>query len=482
MKTTIESQTTDSPRSPKAATRLYRFDQYPTIHKISNDYSRHRLLIGPVGSGKTSWCCNEMVKIATLIQRPAADGVRYSRWLVARNTYGQLADTTIPSFMYWYPAHLCGGVWSAEHNKYTIKAAGIHMEILFRSLDRPDNIQKLLSLELTGAWLNEAREIPRAIFDMVDGRIGRYPAKSQGGATWSGIIMDTNPPDDDSWLARYFEHGDLPSTASVYRQSSGLSPEAENVQNLPKDYYQTLAIGKTKDYINVYIHGLNGFVKEGRGVYETSFNPELHIAKNPLAPINGIDYLIGFDFGLTPAAIVCQVTPTGHVNVLEEMTLDGTGGIARLLDERVLPALATKYKGNVLCIGDPSGQNRSQDYETTCFSVFKEKKLKIEAAPTNLIEPRIRAVEDILTRLTAGRATLQVSPQCRRLVKGFMGGYCYRQINSGGGEKYSNAPDKNEYSHIHDAFQYVALVLGRYNDKNKKQYAEQPYDGGKGGY
>ena len=82
---------------------------------------------------------------------------------------------------------------------------GVQIEVLFRALDRPDQVSNLLSLELTGAWFNEAREIPKAIIEAMDGRIDRYPAVKDGGCTWTGIIMDTNPPDDDSYLYKMFE-------------------------------------------------------------------------------------------------------------------------------------------------------------------------------------------------------------------------------------------------------------------------------------
>ena len=66
-----------------------------------------------------------------------------------------------------------------------------HVEFLFRALDKPDDIKKLLSLEVTGGWLNEAREIPKAIMDILIGRLGRYPRKvnCKGGATRHCLLM-----------------------------------------------------------------------------------------------------------------------------------------------------------------------------------------------------------------------------------------------------------------------------------------------------
>jgi hypothetical protein len=43
------------------------------------------------------------------------------------------------------------------------------------------------------------------------------------------------------------------------------------------------------------------------------------------------------------------------------------------------------------------------------------------------------------------------------LRKGFMGRYQYRRVKiSGASERYHDEPDKNEFSHPHDALQYVA--------------------------
>ena len=46
--------------------------------------------------------------------------------------------------------------------------------------------------ELTGAFVNEARELPKAVIDGLTHRVGRYPSKADGGCTWRGIWMDSN--------------------------------------------------------------------------------------------------------------------------------------------------------------------------------------------------------------------------------------------------------------------------------------------------
>ena len=85
----------------------------------------------------------------------------------------------------------------------------------------PDGEAKLKGLEISAAWLNEAREIPWPIVAFVLGRVGRYPAKRDGGASWSGVIMDTNPPDTDHWLYQRFEE-ERPAGWRLFKQPGGL--------------------------------------------------------------------------------------------------------------------------------------------------------------------------------------------------------------------------------------------------------------------
>jgi hypothetical protein len=248
----------------------YSYKNVPTIRKFSECDDFLRGLMGPFGSGKSSGCVTEIVARA-LKQKAGQDGVRRSRWGVIRNSYPQLRDTTIKTVHQWLPPAHFGDYKIADHS-YLVKAfEGVELEILFRALDRPDQVSNLLSLELTGAWVNEAREVPWTIIEALQGRVGRYPAVREGGCTWYGVFMDTNPPDVDSrWYKFFEERGDNPHPpgfASLFKQPSGLSKRAENLSNLPRNYYTNLAQGKDKEWVKVYVHGEYGFVIDGRPVY-----------------------------------------------------------------------------------------------------------------------------------------------------------------------------------------------------------------------
>lgn len=398
------------------------------------------------------------------MQKPGPDGIAKTRWAVIRNTYPQLKDTTIKTFHDWFPPRIFGEYKIASHDFKITAFDGFEIEILFRALDKPEHVANLLSMELTGAWINEAREVPKAIIDALDTRIGRFPAMKDGGCTWKGIFMDTNPPDDDSWWYKMFEL-ELPDNAEIFKQPSALSDKAENLPNLDPDYYSDIMKGKSKDFINVYIKAQYGYVKEGTPVYEATWNDTIHVAAEPLRPIMGRDLIIGFDFGLTPSAVICQITPRGFFHVLDELTSDGIG-IDGFIRNSLKPLLATKYLGfTVKAIGDPAGTTRSQTDEKSCMDILRAHKLPTKPATSDRYVDRIGAVEHFLTRLTDGRPTFQLNPSCRILRKGFNSGYAYRKIRTPGTiatERKSDEPIKNIYSHPHDALQYACLHVAEY--------------------
>ena len=153
---------------------------------------------GPVGSGKSVGCCVEVFRRA-LEQEKAPDGKRKSRSAIIRNTNPQLRTTTIKTWLDWFPENDWGKfTWSVPYTD-NINKGEIELEVIFLALDRPEDVKKLLSLELTGIWINEAREIPKSIVDACSMRVGRYPSMRDGGPSWYGVICDTNPPDVDHW-------------------------------------------------------------------------------------------------------------------------------------------------------------------------------------------------------------------------------------------------------------------------------------------
>lgn len=285
----------------------FTYDHAPTLKAFSESDALVRGVLGPVGAGKSSACVWECFRRG-MAQAPGPDGVRRTRGVVVRNTRKELADTTLKTWFEWFPPGVAG-TWHKTDQTYWLRARDatgklvMVSEILFRAMDIPKQARDVLSLEVTWAWLNEARELEEAIFRALlnKGRLGRYPSRRAAGigATWHGLWMDTNPPDDLSWWYRVFEEDEIDNEAyQLFRQPGGRSPGAENLPNLPPSYYEDAANGASEQYIKVYIDAQYGTVEEGKPIYRGQWNDRLHVSDVELWPIKRCPIGLGWDFGL----------------------------------------------------------------------------------------------------------------------------------------------------------------------------------------
>lgn len=448
------------------------------------DKSFVRGLMGPIGSGKSVACILEILKNA-LQQQPSPDKVRRSRWAIIRNTYPELLSTTLKTWLDWVPEDICPVNRAAPITARLKTSLGdgteLDLEVFFLALDKPKDVKKLLSLELTGAFINEAREVPKAVVDGATSRVGRYPNKLQGGPTFPCVIADTNPPDDDHWWYKLAEE-ETPEGWKFFRQPGGLikiedvdgiryepNPDAQNINNLPGgyEYYLRQLGGKAHEWIKVYILADYGTVEEGRPVYSGTWNDQLHVAKHDLKPNPDLPIVLGWDFGLTPACIIGQVMPNGQLRILDELVSEYSG-IKQFGRDVVRPYLLQHFKscGISGSIGDPAGNIGAQTDEKTCLQVlsapYKAENAEDQGAgiltvpsPSNSIQHRLGAVTGLLTRLIDGQPAFLLSPKCKVLRKGFNGGYKFKRVQVSGDERYRDEPDKNRFSHPHDALQYL---------------------------
>jgi len=447
----------------------------PTCSKFHADDNFVRLIMGPIGSGKSVASIMELMTKAHG-QAPNKSGVRKTRWAIIRNTYRELIDTTMKSWFDWFPEEL--GLLKKQDMTWILKGTlddgtKIEAEFMFRALDKPNDVKKLLSLELTGAFINESREVPKEILDMLMGRVGRFPSKRDGGPTWYGVILDTNPPDSDHWMYGLFEEN-IPDNYSIFHQPSGLSDEAENVENLPDEYYTNMQAGKDQEWINVYVHGRYGFITEGKPVYP-EYNDDIHHTDDQPIISDTDTIYVGIDFGLTPAAAIGRETPSGQFQIIDELVTFDMGAVSfgRLLKEKI----HKQYPNNPIEIyGDPAGEQRAQTDEVTPFMILNN--LGLVAFPTYTNDATIRreVVADLLQRLDfSGQPAFTVCPAANMTRKAFAGGYKYKRLQVSGEQRFVDKPDKGKYSHISDAVQYLVLgALG--GDRVIGGYGKQEID------
>lgn len=471
---------------------------------------------GPVGSGKSTACIMDMLRTANM--QPLHQGRRRYRGLITRNTYGELETTTIKSWHMWVPNHVGRYVKDAPimHKIELPDGQGNinDMEFIFLALDRPEHVRKLLSLEVTQAWMNEAREQPKAILDHLTVRVGRYPSVKDGGSVRSGVIMDTNSPDSDHWWPKLADLADDAAVAEMQALETELrdmnaladgqrlmefftqpaaegadgrqNPNAENLENLPPGYYVKAKVGKSQDWIKVYVRNEYGFVMDGKAVYP-EYRDSLHVMPCTFQPSLSLN--IGMDFGLTPAATFTQRSPMGQLRVLSELVATRLG--AKHFAREIRAHLAEYYPNAKLgsVTGDPAGMaGMADDAEKTVYTVLASEGVYAKPAETNDFGIRREAVATPLSMLIDGQPGLIIHPGCRMLRKGMAGGYHFRRVKVSGDERYEDKPAKTMSSHICEALQYDALGRGMGKEAlrptasvqaaraNRPQYATMEYN------
>lgn len=437
-----------------------------------------RLIAGPVGSGKTTACVIELLRRA-MAQSPAPDGKRYTRFAIVRQTLKQLKDTVLKDCQNWLKGI---SLWKVSEGVLHVEFGNVVSEWVFLPLEEAADQARLLSMQLTGAWLSECIEMDRDVLGPLSGRLGRYPSGAQGTPTWHGWIADTNFPTEMSpWFDLMEDPLNSAKGIQIFKQPSGLSPEAENLNwlvqtedtiKLPVDhpdrlkqgrkYYEQFVIAEGEDsaWVRRYVCAMYGDDPSGAAVFKNTFRSEFHTVDETLL-IPGYPILVGQDFGRNPWSLICQMDHMGRLIVHQEVP--GTNvGLEKHVEQNLRPVLfSSKYFGfRVCCVGDPSGIAKGNVSEESCFDALSRLGLPCFPAPTNDIEPRLRAVEALLGRQVNGGPALMISRAgAPFLCRAMSGGYRFTKFKTGALKTVPEKQDKEGFSHVADDLQYVALVV-----------------------
>lgn len=332
----------------------------------------------------------------------------------------------------------------------------IHSDWMMVPLDTKEDQRRLLSLQLTFGWINEVREVPIDIIAPLIGRLGRYPSKAMGGPTSFGLVTDTNPWDTDSPYHEALVLSPKPNW-KLFHQPSGIGPQAENVDNLPPNYYENLMSGRDEGWSEVHVESQWGTSNAGQAVFRRAFHAPTHVRDitpiiNPMRPV-----IIGLDFGRTPAALIAQVDTMGRTIIFQELVTEDSG-LPAFIEDRLKPILlGDPYAGKrSFVVADPSGNQRSQLSEQNAFGLLKELGLLAYPASTNAIGPRLSSVERMMRSTIGGEPALQISRTgCPTLIQALGNKYRYRRKRDG---QFEDVPEKlHPWSDIADALGYLAL-------------------------
>ncbi len=482
--------------------------QSPTGHAFHESDAFVKLIMGPYASGKSTICATDILSYACS-QHPAADGVRYTRVGVIRKLKSQVKTAVGRSIRSVFPKQYgyvnnSGSPVSAFYYFPLPDGTKVHCELDIWALENEDDAIKIKSSNWTFAWLNEADELDHAVFTQTLSRIQRYPDEDVAPRTWGGVLLDFNKPAKGSWLDDLINN--VPDNYKLFVQPPAafmcvdedgnnvyeINENAENIRNVgayqegdptefssPEDYDDYLVQRGKRFYSNqIRLELLVGRedkvqnlfclmdvpIIDGKPVYANSFDSGRHVATNEIKPISNADIIIGVDqSGINPAAVIIQ-SISGRWCVIDEMLTPGEG-LENFIYGVLIPALRTKYPSNpVTCILDPSNTRDSWG-AITPKDRFEQAGLFALANVSNAIRVRLQAVEELLNKHTGG---LYISPTCTNLIDGFKFGYKFKALNTRGsvGKSYSPVPDKNEYSHFHDALQYAVLHIISKNNYN----------------
>lgn len=457
-------------------------------------------IMGPVGSAKSTAAAQRIVRHA--YEQTPYNGIRHTRFAIVRNTGPQLVDTTIKTWLKLFPENIYGKFSStSKTHRWTFRPEGakdlINAEFIFRALDDEKDIANLLSLEVTGLWFNELREINTSILAHAGRRAGRYPGADLGGCTWRGWIGDTNPWDATSDLHEMFV-ADPREGYKFFKQPGGMEPEAENLENLEqtpetialpwndprrreqgRSYYINALRDYSKSDGDSYVHCKYGASRHGKPVF-TSYDDNAHCKsfeltyesefrkKNTTGVVETVEHRtthvrIGYDnTGRHPAAVIAQMTASGQWRIRYEFCGRDIGMKQHAYElRRFLAEKIPNYRvDRISC--DPAGKAKdSGDLDMRMIVQQEFPGTSVVNARTNDPATRIEAVDGTMRRLINGEAAILIHPDCKILRTACLNKYRYRKLKISGEERYTDAPEKiTPYADVADALQYLMLGGG----------------------
>jgi len=483
------------PQFYSGQTRSFIYNAPPTISRFMQSKSFGRLIAGPVGSGKTTGAIVDLTKHMKQQMPAFIDPIRpnnprrFTRYAIIRQTLKQLKDTVLKDVLSRFALI---ADWRVSESTLYFREGDVHSEWLFVPLDEPEDKKRLLSTNLTAAFVNECIEVDIDLMSDIAGRCGRYPNEELGVPTWKGIICDTNMPVDMTPWAKFIKRGLLGEVPEweFFKQPGGRHQDAENLEHLEqtpdtillselpgvtspqnktgrtdlevrreqgRKYYERLVATGTSDYIRRYVDAEFGTDPSGSAVYGESFVYSFHISKY-INPVDDRMLIIGQDFGRNPGCIITQLTNRGVLLVLAEIA-SYSMGLHQHVEERLKPLLATpRFAGRrFIIVGDPAGIARSSLFEINEFNLLHNLGMPAIPAVTNDVQVRIGSVESCFLRSVRGEAAIQIDENaCPVLLEGLIGAYRYPKNKL---EIDKPNPEKDTpWSHVQDALQYAAMT------------------------
>lgn len=444
------------------------------------------LICGPYGSGKTTGAFVKGVLCSMAVPQSPEDDVRYARGAIVRDTYRNLEASTIPSWQERFPKTV--GKWKGgtggEPGSHVLDflledETTLHLEVLFVAIGDHNVKQFCDGLQLTWCFVNGADETPDSLFDYMWPRLGRWPAPQHRPLDWKRyapfwrkLFGDMNAPEPENWTIHDFVDRSKKGY-KVFWQPGGMEDNAENKENLVDGYYEDLCEKHSSDpgWVNRFVHNKPGYTRGGTPVYE-DYSEALHVSATKLKFDRRRPLLLGTDGGRDACSIAGQRCYNGRLNILAELIPPRRMG-AKQFGRWLRDEIAHRFPDvqQIYAYLDPAAFDpNSEDDDYVWADLFMREfggdawsGICRPASNTNEFTARRDAVIELLRELDAGVPQLLLDPaDCPMIRKGFASGYHYEDQSKGVDKRMSAMPVKNQYSHPHDALQYLALGSSDY--------------------
>jgi hypothetical protein len=478
------------------------------LTKPFSDKLKTRIVIGPVGSSKSARIIQKMLWDCCTLPK-CSDGIIRSCMAVVRGTLSRLESTTIVDIDYWTqflppPKPNKSPTWQYlyKFNCYDPLldiVNKVQIKLLFIPLDKIKDIGKLLSLQLTGGYINELPDVPKVVYNAIRTRMNRYPSKDYFKYLFKGkteeeyklwfpyqgmVYCDANAPEDDSWLDKLDKKKHELETVEIFRQPPGCiknengewvnNPNADNIASLTP-YYYTSMLDDGYEHFKVWALAENGALLQGLPVYP-NFKERFHVQDNVWGLIEWNEvFYYGFDFGLTPGFLVAQKLPNGRVIVLDEiLTVDGQDCLEQIAENRIIPYINKNfYDKTYECVADPSGATKNENNAMSNIKLLNNLGIKTRKAKTNDPEIRQNAVNTYLNKAINGEPALTIDRRCKTLIKALKSHHCWKKVGIVGKEQYKQVVDKQHpWSEPVDILEYILLEFVSMPKKDGKKRSD----------
>lgn len=320
-------------------------------------------------------------------------------------------------------------------------------QILVLGLDDGERTEKILGLELSTVYINEASQVD---YNSVQMALTRLAEKN---SLRKRVVFDFNPPQKSHWSYYLFIKkldpiGNVPLPNPEDYVSLLMNPDS-NMDNIDPEYIRLLESMPEKEKAR-FLRG--EFTDESNGQVYYAFRPDDHIKPQTKQPGT---IFCALDFNVNPFCGVIFQVSGNNISVIDELYIENADTY------KVADDLKRRGYGGARIIPDSTAANRKTSGRSD-LQILKEAGFTVESTRNPFVMDR---VNNLNRKLSAGH--ILIDPKARKLSNDLMK-VVYKD----------NKPDQSGankmLTHISDALGYAAWWLDPFNPSTAKVSFDNP--------